>query len=78
MSNIRDLQQLILQYESLRTRMRKRIEELAKSYEHAQPMKHYFALLKNDKELEVLDAELCELEGLLPDSYQNEPLFLDP
>ena len=72
MSNACDAKQLIEQYETLRERMKKRIEEIAKSYEHSQPLKQYFALLQNDEELELLDNELCELEGLLPDSYQSD------
>jgi len=65
-----EVKQLIDQYEAIRRRMKNRIEELAKSYEHSQPLNQYFSLLQNDEELERLDDELCELEGLLPDSYQ--------
>ncbi len=65
-----DVKQSIEQYETLRGRMKNRIEEIAKLYEHSQPLKQYFAMLQNDEELEQLDKELCELERLLPDSYE--------
>jgi len=69
MPNACDAKQLIDQYETIRLRMKDRIEEIGKSYKHSQPLKKYFALLQGDEELEQLDQELCELEGLLPDSY---------
>jgi len=63
-------QQLINQHEVARKRMKMRIEELAKSYGHTQPLSQYFALLHNDPELKQLDKKLCDLEKQLSDSYQ--------